>query len=93
MIFLFFFYFYLCRKKAKKVLEEEVKYLIADKGETKIKATVDKTFFTQLGQLFKIAVPGWTSQESGLFFLIAASLVSRSICDLWLINHGTKIER
>ncbi|CAH1102768.1 unnamed protein product [Psylliodes chrysocephalus] len=80
------------RKKAKKVLEEEVKYLIADKGETKIKATVDKTFFTQLGQLFKIAVPGWTSQESGLFFLIAASLVSRSICDLWLINHGTKIE-
>lgn len=54
---------------------------------------MDKTFFTQLGQLFKIAVPGWTSQESGLFFLIAASLVSRSICDLWLINHGTKIER
>lgn len=80
------------RKKVKQVTEEEVKYLISEKGETKIKAQIDKKFFVQLGQLFKIAVPGWTSHESGLFFLIAASLISRSICDLWLISHGTKIE-
>ncbi|CAG9862757.1 unnamed protein product [Phyllotreta striolata] len=80
------------KKKARKLLEEEVKYMIADKEEAKIKAQVDRKFFSQLNRLFKIAVPGWTSRESGLFFLIAASLVSRSICDLWLINHGTKIE-
>ncbi|XP_072388638.1 ATP-binding cassette sub-family D member 3 [Diabrotica undecimpunctata] len=80
------------KKKVQKAVEEEVKYLISDKGETKIKAQVDKKFFSQLSQLFGIACPGWTSQESGLFFLIAVSLVSRSMCDLWLINHGTKIE-
>ncbi|XP_056645405.1 ATP-binding cassette sub-family D member 3 [Diorhabda sublineata] len=80
------------RKKVKQIPEEEVKYLISDKLETKIKAQIDRKFFVQLGQLFKIAVPGWTSHESGLFFLIAASLISRSICDLWLISHGTKIE-
>ncbi|KAG5884301.1 hypothetical protein JTB14_006309 [Gonioctena quinquepunctata] len=80
------------RKKSKKNEEEEVKYLIAEKEETKSKAQLDRKFFVELSQLFKIAVPGWTSAECGLFILIAASLVSRSMCDLWLIDNGTKIE-
>ncbi|XP_018579902.1 ATP-binding cassette sub-family D member 3 [Anoplophora glabripennis] len=76
----------------KKNVEEEVKYLISEKKDIKVKAQVDKQFFIQLTQLFKIAVPGWASSESGLFLLIALSLISRSICDLWLIDNGTKIE-
>lgn len=89
------------KKKAKKVvkktlkndLQEEVKYLISEKtSETKVKAQVDKQFVKQLKELFNIAVPGWASSESGFFLLIALSLVARSMCDLWLINNGTKIE-
>ncbi|CAG9817500.1 unnamed protein product [Phaedon cochleariae] len=80
------------RKLKKKTVEEEVKYLISEKGQTKTKAHVDRKFLVQLVELIKIAVPGWTSGESGLFILIALSLISRSICDLWLIDNGTKIE-
>ncbi|KAJ8985038.1 hypothetical protein NQ317_016949 [Molorchus minor] len=80
------------RKKIRTDVEEEVKYLIAEKPETKTKAQVDKLFLVHLGQLFKIVVPGWSSKECGLFFLIAVSLISRSLCDLWLIDNGTKIE-
>ncbi|XP_050314343.1 ATP-binding cassette sub-family D member 3 [Anthonomus grandis grandis] len=73
--------------------EEEVKYLISEqKEEEKTRVQVDRKILVQLCQLFKITVPGWASTESGLFFLIAISLVARSICDLWMISHGTKIE-
>ncbi|GLV44493.1 ATP binding cassette subfamily D member 3 [Carabus blaptoides fortunei] len=72
---------------------EEVKYVIkADQSEKKAKAHVDKQFLKQLSQLLKIVVPGWTSPEAGLLVLVAASLVSRTLCDLWMINNGTKIE-
>nr|CAI5832716.1 unnamed protein product [Callosobruchus analis] len=80
------------RRKVNKILEEEVKYMITEKSENKTKATVDKNFFIELKHLLNIAIPGWSSSESGLFFLIALSLVSRSMCDLWLIDKGTKIE-
>lgn len=80
------------RKKIKKEVEEELKYLITEKKETKTKVQVDRKLFIQLCQLFKIIVPGWATPECGMFFLIATSLVARSICDLWMINHGTKIE-
>nr|CAH7713056.1 unnamed protein product [Callosobruchus chinensis] len=80
------------RRKINKTVEEEVKYMIAEKSENKTKATVDKNFFIELKRLLNIAVPGWSSPECGLFFLIALSLVSRSMCDLWLIDKGTKIE-
>lgn len=71
-----------------------MKYLISEKTESnKLKAQVDRKFFSQLGQLIKIAVPGWSSPECGLFVLIALSLISRSMCDLWLIDNGTKIEK
>ncbi|KAL1495053.1 hypothetical protein ABEB36_010533 [Hypothenemus hampei] len=80
------------REKAKKEVEEELKYLISEKEETKTKVRVDRKLFLQLCQLLKIIVPGWATQESGMFFLIALSLIARSICDLWIINHGTKIE-
>ncbi|XP_066247854.1 ATP-binding cassette sub-family D member 3 [Euwallacea similis] len=81
------------RKKIKKEEEEEdVKYLISENTETKVKVQVNKKLLIQLCQLFKITVPGWTTPESGMFFLIAVSLVARSMCDLWMINQGTNIE-
>ena len=77
----------------KKAVEEEVKYFISEKKENKITAQVDRQFLKQLGLLLKIVVPGWTSPEAGCLLLVAASLVARSVCDLWMIDNGTKIER
>jgi ATP-binding cassette subfamily D (ALD) protein 3 len=76
----------------KKTIDEEVKYFISEKKENKIKAQVDKQFLKQVVHLLKIIVPGWTSPEAGFLFLVAVSLVARSVCDLWMINNGTKIE-
>lgn len=70
-----------------------MKYMIAEKKQTSLKAQVDRQFLRQLAELIKIIVPGWTSSEAGLLFLVAGSLVARSLCDLWMINNGTKIER
>ncbi|XP_017782358.1 PREDICTED: ATP-binding cassette sub-family D member 3 [Nicrophorus vespilloides] len=73
-------------------VEEDVKYVLAEKKENRPKAQVDRQFFKQVAQLLGIVVPGWTSPEAGLLLLVAGSLISRSLCDLWLINNGTKIE-
>ncbi|KAK9879962.1 hypothetical protein WA026_008471 [Henosepilachna vigintioctopunctata] len=71
---------------------EDVKYLIAEKTAPPLRANVDRKFFIQLGKLLKIVIPGFASKESMMMFLVALSLVARSMCDIWLINHGTKIE-
>lgn len=84
--------FLLSRRKVQKV-EEEIQYLISEKKEPSVKAHVNRQFLKNLGQLLRIVIPGWTSKESGLLFLVALSLVARSLCDLWMINNGTKIER
>lgn len=80
------------RRKIRKV-EEEIQYLISEKKETVAKAHVDRRFLKNLVQLLKIIIPGWASTESGLLVLVALSLIARSLCDLWMINNGTKIER
>jgi ATP-binding cassette, subfamily D (ALD), member 3 len=56
------------------------------------KAHVDAVFIQQLRALWKIIVPGAFSPEAGFMFLVAASLVARSLCDLWMIHNGTLIE-
>ncbi|GJQ71496.1 hypothetical protein Trydic_g11213 [Trypoxylus dichotomus] len=76
----------------KRNVEEEVKYLISDKKENITKAHVDRIFFKQIFELLHIVIPSWTSPEAGFLFMIACSLVARSICDLWIISYGTKIE-
>ncbi|KAL3269916.1 hypothetical protein HHI36_008973 [Cryptolaemus montrouzieri] len=81
------------RNKKTKSNEEDVKYLIAEKSTPSAKAQVNRKFFIQLGKLLKVVIPGVTSKESFLMALVAMSLVARSICDLWLIDSGTKIER
>ncbi|KRT80023.1 ABC transporter ATP-binding protein [Oryctes borbonicus] len=83
------------RKKifqSKRSVEEEVKYLISDKKENITKAHVDRIFFKQIYELLRIVIPSWASPEAGFLFMIACSLVARSICDLWIISYGTKIE-
>ncbi|XP_044754132.1 ATP-binding cassette sub-family D member 3 [Coccinella septempunctata] len=81
------------KKKAKSSdKEEDVKYMIAEKSSLTVKAQVDRKFFSQLGQLLKIVIPGITTKESFLMALVAMSLIARSACDIWLINNGTKIE-
>ncbi|XP_023244980.1 ATP-binding cassette sub-family D member 3 isoform X2 [Copidosoma floridanum] len=70
----------------------DVQYLIKEEKPKRPKAHVDGEFFKQLRQLLAIGIPGLVSAESGFIFLVAASLVARSFCDLWLINNGTLIE-
>ncbi|KAL4721110.1 hypothetical protein ACJJTC_005657 [Scirpophaga incertulas] len=72
--------------------EEQVQYMIKEKNKKVPKAQVDARFFTELKALWSIMFPGIWSKESGLMVLIALSLISRSICDLWLIQHTTLVE-
>lgn len=53
---------------------------------------MNAVFFRRLYQLLKIGIPGVLSSEFGYVVLIAAALVGRTLCDLWLIKKGTLIE-
>lgn len=78
---------------AKLSPEEQIQYMIKDnKAKKGLKAQVDARFFAELKALWKIMVPGFWTKESGFMMLIAISLIARSMCDLWLIQHTTLIE-
>lgn len=66
--------------------------MIKERHKKSPKAQVDARFFAELKALWKIMVPGFWSKESGFMALIALSLIARSMCDLWLIQHTTLIE-
>ncbi|XP_063361369.1 ATP-binding cassette sub-family D member 3 [Cydia amplana] len=72
--------------------EEQIQYMIKERHKKSPKAQVDARFFAELKALWKIMVPGVWSKESGFMALIALSLIARSMCDLWLIQHTTLIE-
>ncbi|XP_046960355.1 ATP-binding cassette sub-family D member 3 [Vanessa cardui] len=72
--------------------EERVQYMIKDKDKKGPKAQVDARFFAELKVLWGIMVPGLWTKESGFMVLIALSLISRTLCDLWLIQHTTLVE-
>ncbi|KAL0891875.1 hypothetical protein ABMA27_015132 [Loxostege sticticalis] len=72
--------------------EEQIQYMIKEKNKKSPRAQIDAKFFAELKKLWKIMFPGLWSKESGLMVLIAFSLISRSMCDLWLIQHTTLIE-
>ncbi|XP_063821103.1 ATP-binding cassette sub-family D member 3 [Ostrinia nubilalis] len=72
--------------------EEQIQYMIKEKNKKGPKAQIDARFFAELKKLWRIMFPGLWSKESGLMVLIAFSLISRSMCDLWLIQHTTLIE-
>ncbi|XP_075970908.1 ATP binding cassette subfamily D member Pmp70 [Anticarsia gemmatalis] len=72
--------------------EEQIQYMIKDKNKKGPRAQVDARFIEELKVLWKIMMPSMWSKESGFMVLIAISLISRSMCDLWLIQHTTLIE-
>ena len=57
------------------------------------KVAIDGTFFKRIFAILRIIIPGVFSAEAGFMFLVAGALISRSICDIWLIQNGTSIER
>eukprot|EP01112_Ceratiomyxa_fruticulosa_P016659 TRINITY_DN5070_c0_g1_i1.p1 TRINITY_DN5070_c0_g1~~TRINITY_DN5070_c0_g1_i1.p1 ORF type:complete len:656 (+),score=61.24 TRINITY_DN5070_c0_g1_i1:1521-3488(+) len=60
---------------------------------TKEKIGVDLLFCTRLIKLLGICVPGIFSKEMGFVFLVSASMVLRTMCDLWIIRISTSVER
>ncbi|KAH8273347.1 hypothetical protein KR018_005304 [Drosophila ironensis] len=80
-------------KKRKSGYEEKIQYTIAEKKEKKAaKAHVNSVFFKQLRQLLPILIPGLWSVETGLLVLVAASLIGRSVSDIWMIQNATVVE-
>ncbi|EAW73050.1 ATP-binding cassette, sub-family D (ALD), member 3, isoform CRA_d [Homo sapiens] len=63
-----------------------------EKEGKKERAVVDKVFFSRLIQILKIMVPRTFCKETGYLVLIAVMLVSRTYCDVWMIQNGTLIE-
>ncbi|XP_030631104.1 ATP-binding cassette sub-family D member 3b isoform X2 [Chanos chanos] len=66
--------------------------LDSHKNGKKDKTTVDKVFLSRVGHILKIMVPQIFCKESGYMLLIAAMLVARTYCDVWMIHNGTMIE-
>ncbi|NP_001396779.1 ATP-binding cassette sub-family D member 3 isoform 5 [Mus musculus] len=63
-----------------------------EKEGKKERAVVDKVFLSRLSQILKIMVPRTFCKETGYLLLIAVMLVSRTYCDVWMIQNGTLIE-
>ncbi|CAB3242954.1 unnamed protein product [Arctia plantaginis] len=72
--------------------EEQIQYMIKDKNKKGPRAQVDARFIAEFKVIWKIMMPSMWSKESGFMMLIALSLISRSMCDLWLIQHTTLVE-
>ncbi|XP_067310061.1 ATP-binding cassette sub-family D member 3b [Pseudorasbora parva] len=64
----------------------------SDKDKKADKAAVDKVFFRRICHIMKILLPQTFCKESGYLLLIAAMLVARTYCDVWVIHNGTMIE-
>uniref|UniRef100_A0A673ZD78 ATP-binding cassette sub-family D member 3 n=2 Tax=Salmo trutta TaxID=8032 RepID=A0A673ZD78_SALTR len=58
----------------------------------KDRAAVDYVFFLRISKIIRIMVPRWFCKETGYLVLIAAMLVARTYCDVWMIQNGTMIE-
>lgn len=73
--------------------EDQIQYCITEKKDKKQpKAHVNAEFFRQLKLLLGILIPKTWSAESGLLVAVAASLIARSISDVWMISNATQIE-
>ncbi|KAL1006682.1 hypothetical protein UPYG_G00075330 [Umbra pygmaea] len=63
-----------------------------DKAAKKDRAAVDYVFVLRIVKIIQIMVPQWFCKETGYLILIAAMLVARTYCDVWMIQNGTMIE-
>eukprot|EP00042_Codosiga_hollandica_P050685 m.611106 g.611106 ORF g.611106 m.611106 type:complete len:656 (-) comp58138_c0_seq1:156-2123(-) len=50
------------------------------------------SFSQQLRRLLRVLIPKLASPEVGYILLVAAMMVARTYCDLWMIVNGTAIE-
>ncbi|XP_032359285.1 ATP-binding cassette sub-family D member 3a isoform X2 [Etheostoma spectabile] len=66
--------------------------LNSEKDGKKDRAAVDKVFFLRVFRILRIMVPRVFCKETGYLILIAAMLVARTYCDVWMIQNGTMIE-
>ncbi|KAG6802915.1 ATP-binding cassette sub-family D member 3 [Apis mellifera caucasica] len=71
---------------------EDIQYIIKEEKPKEPKAHVNARFFRQLYQLLKIGIPSIISSEFAFVLLIAGTLITKSFCDLWMINMSTLIE-
>ncbi|KJE92701.1 ATP-binding cassette [Capsaspora owczarzaki ATCC 30864] len=60
--------------------------------QAKSKIAVDGVFFARLRKLLRIVIPGVFTPEMGFIVLVAAAMVGRTYCDLWMIKTTTAIE-
>uniref|UniRef100_A0A671XUW6 ATP-binding cassette sub-family D member 3 n=1 Tax=Sparus aurata TaxID=8175 RepID=A0A671XUW6_SPAAU len=67
-------------------------YIFIQKDGKKDRAAVDKVFFLRILQIVRIMVPRFFCMETGYLIFIAAMLVARTYCDVWMIQNGTMIE-
>jgi hypothetical protein len=54
---------------------------------------VNRVFVKRFVRLLKILVPRVSSPEFAYTALVGVTLVVRTLCDVWMIGNGTKIER
>lgn len=93
-----FLYWIYCVNKAssqkKRLSAEDLKFVVNEKGASsdKKKAQVNGEFFKSLRGILNILVPGVWTPEAGFLTLVAATLITRSMCDIWMIHNGTLIE-
>ncbi|KAL7647939.1 UNVERIFIED_CONTAM: hypothetical protein RMT77_001555 [Armadillidium vulgare] len=82
------------QNKKSKFLKEEVKFCLEDpdKKATSKKVQVDAEFLRSLKNILKVIIPGFYTPETFYLFMVAFFLVSRSLCDIYMINNGTLIE-
>lgn len=79
--------------KRKPQPEDQIQYCITEKKDKRPqRAHVNAEFFKQLKFLLGILIPRKWSVESGLLIAVAASLIARSISDIWMISNATVIE-
>ncbi|XP_056868552.1 ATP-binding cassette sub-family D member 3a isoform X2 [Takifugu flavidus] len=64
----------------------------AEKDARKDRAAVDKQFLVRILRILRILVPRFFCMETCYLILIAAMLVARTYCDVWMIQNGTMIE-
>ncbi|XP_029385113.1 ATP-binding cassette sub-family D member 3a isoform X2 [Echeneis naucrates] len=82
------------RQAAKHNSRKGVSELVlnTEKDVRKDRAAVDKIFFLRIMRILRIMVPRVFCMETAYLALIAAMLVARTYCDIWMIQNGTMIE-
>ena len=76
-------------------IEKNLPKLLVPKsqGKKKSRPAVNRLFMKRFARLLKILIPSIVSPEFGYTVFVGAMLVLRTMCDVWMLTNGTKIER